>query len=78
MECLIGKFHNNHLFSFVFLLYQVNFDNVIAAIKGGTHVDHVTNQITTHVMNVVYKKNKNENLKAHNVKNYLQGPEVLL
>lgn len=45
--------------------------NSIATIKGGTHVDYVTNQITNHVMNVVNKKNKNANLKAHNVKNYL-------
>ncbi|KAL5543375.1 hypothetical protein UlMin_007159 [Ulmus minor] len=50
---------------------QVSFANAIATIKGGTHVDHVTNQITAHVMNVVNKKNKNANLKAHNVKNYL-------
>lgn len=45
--------------------------NSIATIKGGTHVDYVTNQITNHVMNLVNKKNKNANLKAHNVKNYL-------
>lgn len=45
--------------------------NGIATIKGGTHVDYVTNQITNHVMNIVNKKNKNANLKAHNVKNYL-------
>ncbi|XP_050387833.1 DNA topoisomerase 2 [Argentina anserina] len=50
---------------------QVSFVNSIATIKGGTHVDYVTNQITNHVMNVVNKKNKNANLKAHNVKNYL-------
>lgn len=51
--------------------YQVSFVNGIATIKGGTHVDYVTNQITNHVMNVVNKKNKNANLKAHNVKNHL-------
>ncbi|XP_030493385.2 DNA topoisomerase 2 isoform X1 [Cannabis sativa] len=50
---------------------QVSFVNSIATIKGGTHVDHVTSQITNHVMTVVNKKNKNANLKAHNVKNYL-------
>ncbi|XP_062115411.1 DNA topoisomerase 2 [Humulus lupulus] len=50
---------------------QVSFVNSIATIKGGTHVDHVTSQITNHVMNLVNKKNKNANLKAHNVKNYL-------
>ncbi|KAH7527866.1 hypothetical protein FEM48_Zijuj05G0012000 [Ziziphus jujuba var. spinosa] len=50
---------------------QVSFVNSIATIKGGTHVDYITNQITNHVMNVVNKKNKNANVKAHNVKNYL-------
>ncbi|KAL6567913.1 DNA topoisomerase 2 [Orobanche gracilis] len=50
---------------------QVSFVNSIATIKGGTHVDYITNQITAYLMNVVNKKNKNANLKAHNVKNYL-------
>ncbi|KAG6654498.1 DNA topoisomerase 2-like isoform X1 [Carya illinoinensis] len=50
---------------------QVSFVNSIATTKGGTHVDYVTNQITTHVMNFVNKKNKSANVKAHNVKNYL-------
>ncbi|CAK7330893.1 unnamed protein product [Dovyalis caffra] len=50
---------------------QVSFVNSIATIKGGTHVDYVTNQITTYVMNAVNKKHKNSNIKAHNVKNYL-------
>ncbi|XP_062080691.1 DNA topoisomerase 2-like [Humulus lupulus] len=48
-----------------------SFVNLIATIKGGTHVDHVTSQITNHVMNLVNKKNKNANFKAHNMKNYL-------
>ncbi|KAI3983053.1 hypothetical protein MKX01_035334 [Papaver californicum] len=50
---------------------QVSFVNGIATIKGGTHVDYVTNQVATHIMNLVNKKNKNANLKAHNVKNHL-------
>lgn len=50
---------------------QVSFVNSIATIKGGTHVDYVTNQITNYVMNIVNKKNKNANLKAHTVKNHL-------
>nr|DAD42399.1 TPA_asm: hypothetical protein HUJ06_000629 [Nelumbo nucifera] len=50
---------------------QVSFVNGIATIKGGTHVDYVTNQITNHVMTIVNKKNKNANLKAHTVKNHL-------
>ncbi|CAL5337294.1 unnamed protein product [Camellia sinensis] len=40
-------------------------------IKGGTHVDYVTNQITNYVMSIVNKKNMNANLKAHAVKNHL-------
>ncbi|EOY18139.1 Topoisomerase II isoform 3 [Theobroma cacao] len=50
---------------------QVSFVNGIATIKGGTHVDYVTNQISNYVMNIVNKKNKNANVKAHNVKNHL-------
>lgn len=34
-------------------------------------MEYVTNQIANHVMSVVNKKNKNANLKAHNVKNHL-------
>ncbi|GLT73663.1 hypothetical protein SLA2020_455040 [Shorea laevis] len=50
---------------------QVSFVNGIATIKGGTHVDYVTNQISNYVMNVVNKKNKTAYVKAHNVKNHL-------
>ncbi|GJM86531.1 hypothetical protein PR202_ga02399 [Eleusine coracana subsp. coracana] len=50
---------------------QVSFVNRIATIRGGTHVDYVTNQIATHIMNIVNKKNKNANMKAHNVKSHL-------
>ncbi|KAL5827358.1 hypothetical protein ACOSQ3_019200 [Xanthoceras sorbifolium] len=50
---------------------QVSFVNSISTIKGGTHVDYVANQIANHVMTVVNKKNKNANVKAHNVKNHL-------
>ncbi|PRQ59875.1 putative DNA topoisomerase (ATP-hydrolyzing) [Rosa chinensis] len=50
---------------------QVSFVNSIATIKGGTHVDYVTDQIIAHVMNVVNGKKKNTNLKAHNVRSYL-------
>ena len=45
--------------------------NGIATVKGGTHVEYVTNQITSHVMSIVNKKNKNANLKAHNVRSHL-------
>lgn len=54
-----------------FVFYQVSFVNSIATIKGGTHVDYITNQITTYVMNKVNKKKKDANVKAHNVKNHL-------
>ncbi|XP_042389324.1 DNA topoisomerase 2-like isoform X3 [Zingiber officinale] len=50
---------------------QVSFVNGIATIKGGTHVEYVTNQITNHIISIVNKKNKNANLKAHNVKSHL-------
>ncbi|XP_038905935.1 DNA topoisomerase 2 [Benincasa hispida] len=50
---------------------QVSFVNGISTIKGGTHVDYITNQISNYVMTAVNKKNKNANVKAHNVKNYL-------
>lgn len=51
--------------------FQVSFVNSIATIKGGTHVDYITNQITSFVMNKVNKKKKDANVKAHNVKNHL-------
>ncbi|CAA7041898.1 unnamed protein product [Microthlaspi erraticum] len=50
---------------------QVSFVNSIATIKGGTHVDYVTSQITNYIVGIVNKKNKNANVKAHNVKNHL-------
>ena len=53
------------------MLLQVSFVNRIATIRGGTHVDYITNQIANHVMAIVNKKNKNANMKAHNVKSHL-------
>ncbi|CAN6253652.1 unnamed protein product [Urochloa humidicola] len=50
---------------------QVSFVNRIATIRGGTHVDYITNQVATYVMNLVNKKNKSANMKLHNVKNHL-------
>lgn len=50
---------------------QVSFVNSIATIKGGTHVDYVTSQITSYIVGIVNKKNKNANVKAHNVKSHL-------
>ena len=45
--------------------------NSIATIKGGTHVDYVTSQITNYIVGIVNKKNKTANVKAHNVKSHL-------
>lgn len=53
---------------------QVSFVNGIATVKGGTHVDYVTNKITSHLINVLKnknKKNKKFDLKPHTVKNHL-------
>ncbi|KAJ1280587.1 hypothetical protein BS78_04G244200 [Paspalum vaginatum] len=50
---------------------QVSFVNRIATTRGGTHVDYVTNQIASHLMAIVKKKNKNANMKPHNIKNHL-------
>ncbi|KAL5065118.1 hypothetical protein RYX36_026855 [Vicia faba] len=50
---------------------QVSFLNSIATIKGGTHVDYITNQITAYIMNKVNKKKKDAHVKAHTVKNHL-------
>ena len=53
------------------MLLQVSFVNGIATIRGGTHVDYIANQIANYVMTIVNKKNKNANMKAHNVKSHL-------
>ncbi|XP_058073689.1 DNA topoisomerase 2-like isoform X2 [Magnolia sinica] len=50
---------------------QVSFVNGIATIKGGTHVEYVTNQIANHLVAIVNKKNKDANMKPHTVKNHL-------
>ncbi|KAM0910669.1 hypothetical protein ACQ4PT_013993 [Festuca glaucescens] len=50
---------------------QVSFVNGIATTKGGTHVDYVANQIASHVIDAVHKKNKNANMKLHTVKGHL-------
>ncbi|KAL9226457.1 hypothetical protein vseg_002268 [Gypsophila vaccaria] len=50
---------------------QVSFVNNINTIKGGTHVDYITGQITKFIIDIVKKKNKNANLKPHIVKNHL-------
>ncbi|XP_021736177.1 DNA topoisomerase 2-like [Chenopodium quinoa] len=50
---------------------QVSFVNNINTIKGGTHVDYITAQITKCVIDAVKKKKKGANLKPHIVKNHL-------
>ncbi|KAG7532678.1 DNA topoisomerase type IIA subunit A/C-terminal [Arabidopsis thaliana x Arabidopsis arenosa] len=50
---------------------QVSFVNSIATIKGGTHVDYVTNQVTKYIVRIVNKKKKYSNVKTHDVKNHL-------
>ena len=52
-------------------MIQVSFVNNINTIKGGTHVDYITAQITKCVIEAAKKKNKKVNLKPHVVKNYL-------
>ncbi|XP_048568959.1 DNA topoisomerase 2-like [Triticum urartu] len=49
---------------------QVSFVNGIATIRGGTHVNHVTDQITSHLMRVVNKK-KHIHIGPHTVKDRL-------
>ncbi|KAG7532728.1 Ribosomal protein S5 domain 2-type fold [Arabidopsis thaliana x Arabidopsis arenosa] len=50
---------------------QVSFVNSIATIKGGTHVDYVTSQVTEYIVGIVNKMKKYPNVKTHNVKNHL-------
>lgn len=50
---------------------QVSFVNGIATIKGGTHVEYVTNQVANHLVGIVNKQKKDANMKPHAVKNHL-------
>uniref|UniRef100_A0A671FSQ2 DNA topoisomerase 2 n=1 Tax=Rhinolophus ferrumequinum TaxID=59479 RepID=A0A671FSQ2_RHIFE len=51
---------------------QISFVNSIATSKGGRHVDYVTDQIVTKLIEVVKKKNKGGvAVKAHQVKNHV-------
>jgi DNA topoisomerase II len=50
---------------------QVSFVNSISTIKGGTHVDHVVNQIVIRVQEYILKKNKGMKVKPHQVKSHL-------
>lgn len=73
-KCLFINCSNKSSIDHDFVLvsiHQVSFVNSINTIKGGTHVEYVTSQIASHVMSIVNKKNKNANLRPHNVKNHL-------
>lgn len=50
---------------------QVSFVNSIATIKGGTHVNYITDQITAKLMAVVKKRNKGQEVKPGQIKNHL-------
>jgi DNA topoisomerase II len=50
---------------------QVSFVNNIATIKGGTHVKHVTDQLSQMLLTQIKKKHKNLALKPHHIKNHL-------
>ncbi|XP_002972906.2 DNA topoisomerase 2 isoform X2 [Selaginella moellendorffii] len=50
---------------------QVSFVNSIATIRGGTHVQHVSEQIVSHIQEIVNKKNKNANVKGFQIRNHL-------
>ncbi|XP_049634896.1 DNA topoisomerase 2-alpha [Suncus etruscus] len=51
---------------------QISFVNSIATSKGGRHVDYITDQIVTKLVEVVKKKNKGGvAVKAHQVKNHM-------
>jgi DNA topoisomerase II len=50
---------------------QVSFVNSIATTKGGTHVDHVSQQIITKLVEEVKKRNKAAAVKPHQIKQHL-------
>jgi DNA topoisomerase-2 len=45
--------------------------NSIATIKGGTHVNYITDQITSKLMAVIKKRNKGQDIKAGQIKNHI-------
>lgn len=51
--------------------WQVSFCNSIATIRGGTHVQYVADQIVSHVMGIVNKKNKTAGVKPFQIKNHM-------
>ncbi len=50
---------------------QVSFVNSICTVKGGTHVNYVTDQLVKAITEKIKKKDKNCNLKPHQIKSHL-------
>ena len=50
---------------------QVSYVNSICTSKGGTHVNYVTEKIVEHLLELIKKKNKNLNIKTHNIKQHI-------
>lgn len=50
---------------------QVSFVNSIATTRGGTHVNYITDQIVSKLIEAVKKKNKNAPIKPFQIKNYV-------
>ena len=50
---------------------QVSFVNSISTTKGGTHVNYIADQISSKLMAVVKKRNKGQEVKAHQIKGHL-------
>ncbi|KAF8981096.1 DNA topoisomerase 2, partial [Haplosporangium bisporale] len=50
---------------------QVSFVNGISTSKGGTHVDHVVQQIVKELVNAVQKKSKSKNIKPFHIKSHM-------
>lgn len=50
---------------------QVSFANSISTSKGGTHVNHVVEQIAKHLVGAVTKKNKAATVKPAQIKNHM-------
>ncbi|KAG0342768.1 DNA topoisomerase 2 [Podila humilis] len=50
---------------------QVSFVNSISTSKGGTHVDHVTQQIVKELVATVQKKSKSKNIKPFHIKSHM-------
>ena len=50
---------------------QVSFVNSICTTRGGTHVQYITDQITTAITKTLRKKFKKLNVKPYQIKNHL-------